>query len=516
MSDRRTSPPRPPRARRFLLLVLILLAVILVARVALNQTDIVPETVDFVRNLPFVGPERMAAIEDAYYEAQDGWNTFIYDRTHAPVVVAEVVGEKIKPPATDANALDPAQAGNSPTPVPTLAPAELTQEAIREKTITPTPTPTPGPIFPAHPKSIPPLILSDPQQGEGVWSSAGLPYGNNSRPPLLHTFYRPDPERPFARVDLVWMDMSQAQLNMVPGTSEPRSTGNVQRGEAKIPDAVQQGTNLLASWNGGFLTMHGAYGMMVNRTVIAPPRNGFAALGQYADGTMHIGVWGRDMKMTSDLIAFRQNGPILIDHGVLNEADLVAWGASVSGETRIWRSGVGITRDGALLYAAGPSLSAQTLGLALQRAGAYEAMQLDVNAWHVFFFTYQYQDGLVPSKLSAALPGSTRMYLTPYDRDFMYLTLRQGPQGLPARQQTPLPTFTPTLPGVITSTETPVWRPTIQLPTAKPPVRPATATITTVPTTDPAAPQTFTPAPTLDPGVPPPTGEPAPTVDASP
>ncbi len=249
-----------------------------------------------------------------------------------------------------------------------------------------------------------------------------MPLGNQALPPLFHTFYRPDPTRPYVSVDMVWIDLAQTQLTLVPGTTEPRAVDGT-HGAGMIPPAVQSGGKLLAAWNGGFLTMHGSYGMMVDRHVILPARPGFATLAQYADGSMKIGVWGQDIQMTPDLVSFRQNGPILIDHGVVNEQNLAAWGASVSGATHIWRSGIGLTADGALIYAAGNSLDAQTLGEALQRAGAVEAMQLDVNAWHVFLFTYALSpQGLASTKLNTLMPGPSQLYLTPYTRDFMYLT----------------------------------------------------------------------------------------------
>ncbi len=251
-----------------------------------------------------------------------------------------------------------------------------------------------------------------------------MPLGDQPNPPLWHTFFRPDPERPYARVDLVHIDLSQTQLTIVPGTSEPRSVDGI-RGSGVIPTNVQQGGKLLAAWNGGFLTIHGAYGMMVNRRVILPPRDDFAVLAQYANGSLKLGVWGSEITMTPDLVTFRQNGPILIDHGVLNENGMLAWGKSVSGDTHIWRSGLGLTADGNLLVAAGSSLSAQTLGQALLAAGAVEAMQLDVNAWHVYFLTYALTpQGLVPTKLNAAIPGPSTVFLRPFDRDFMYLTLK--------------------------------------------------------------------------------------------
>jgi hypothetical protein len=268
------------------------------------------------------------------------------------------------------------------------------------------------------------MIVSDPQSGEGVWTTTDLPLGDRPRPPLWHAFYRPDVTRPYARAELVRMDLTQTHLSLVPGVNEPRPIDG-KPGTGQIPLAVQDSGKLLAAWNGGFLTLHGAYGMMVDRRVILPPRDGLATLALYGDGRVRLGVWGRDITMASDLVSFRQNGPILVDHGTVNPNALLDWGKSVSGDIYIWRSGIGLAQDGALVFALENAASAQTLGEALQKAGAQEAMQLDVNVWHVFYFSYELNGkGLVPTKLIPSLPGSGQTYLKPNERDFMYLTLR--------------------------------------------------------------------------------------------
>jgi phosphodiester glycosidase len=379
-----------------------------------SQTDWVPQLVDAARNLPFVGPERVAALENLFYTAEDAWNQFIYDHTHSPIVVA---------PGPGANS-NLTRAPNLNTPSPRVTP---TSSGGSTRLATPGPaapiTSTTAIVYEA-PSPLTPNILSDSQVGEGVWTTRNMPLGDQSKPPLWHTFYRPDPDRPYARVDLVWIDLSQTELTLVQGTVEPRPVDGI-RGTGQIPLAVQSSGKLLAAWNGGFLTLHGAYGMMVDRRIIAPPRDGFAVLAQYTDGHMRLGVWGRDVTMTPDLVSFRQNGPILIDHGMVNQDAFLNWGKSVSGETRIWRSGIGLTANGELIFGVGDALSAQTLGEALRQAGAVEAMQLDVNSWHVSFYTYALTPmGLVPTKLNAAIPGSLQTYLRPYDRDFMYLTLK--------------------------------------------------------------------------------------------
>lgn len=285
---------------------MLLASVLLLANYA-TQTDWVPQIVDAVRNLPFVGPDRVATMENFFYTAEDTWNQFIYDHTHAPIVVAGSDANSSDSKAPTANApslgINPTS-GNAPSPYTTPGPgAPSTSTTV---------------IVYKPPLPFMPMILSDPQVGEGVWTTRNMPLGDQQKPPLWHTFYRPDPDRPYARVDLAWIDLGQTELKLVQGTVEPRPTDGI-KGTGDIPLAVQQSGKLLAAWNGGFLTLHGAYGMMINRRIIAPPLDGFAVLAQYSDGRIRLGVWGRDIVMTPDLMSFRQNGPILVDRGVVNQ-----------------------------------------------------------------------------------------------------------------------------------------------------------------------------------------------------
>jgi hypothetical protein len=60
----------------------------------------------------------------------------------------------------------------------------------------------------------------------------------------------------------------------------------------------------------------------------------------------------------------------------------------VPGIEHQWRSGLGITADGALVYAAGPALDPLQLAELLVRAGAVRGMQLDINPNWPVFVTY--------------------------------------------------------------------------------------------------------------------------------
>ena len=58
---------------------------------------------------------------------------------------------------------------------------------------------------------------------------------------------------------------------------------------------------------------------MSNGVTLLPPINGLATLAIYRDGHARIGVWGGDMAATPDIIAYRQNCPLLLDGGQLTD-----------------------------------------------------------------------------------------------------------------------------------------------------------------------------------------------------
>jgi hypothetical protein len=85
-----------------------------------------------------------------------------------------------------------------------------------------------------------------------------------------------------------------------------------------------------------------------------------------------------------------------------------------------------------LIYAVGNGTSAMTLAQVLQKAGAYAAVQLDINQFYAHFVTYQPSNNpsssagtkLVAQPLLDKMINETSIYLTPTVRDFFYLTAR--------------------------------------------------------------------------------------------
>ena len=279
------------------------------------------------------------------------------------------------------------------------------------------------PLVPIKPFIMPALA------GEGTWSTDGLPAPTANLPPLVaRTFLRPDPNRPYGIVTLLQFDTRFLALHMVAGTTQPGGPRGVY-GPGRITASDLKNNLLFAAFNGGFKYADGQYGMDVNGTTYVPPQNGAATIAITKEGQIMLGAWGKDPRLNSgntDLASWRQNAALLIDNGVINPLtnDGAAWGGTILNRAYTWRSGIGITPFGSLIYAAGNALSALTLGETLQAAGAITAMQTDINPnWvRAFLYDRSASGSLQITKLNPAMQGSGTEYLYGTDRDFFYFT----------------------------------------------------------------------------------------------
>jgi hypothetical protein len=90
------------------------------------------------------------------------------------------------------------------------------------------------------------------------------------------------------------------------------------------------------------------------------------------------------------MTAFRQNGPLVIRKGQINSQiynnSPQDWGYTVIDVSPTVRSGIGLSQDNqTLYYFCGPSLTMEALAKSMQAAGAYNAIQLDINNYWVLF-----------------------------------------------------------------------------------------------------------------------------------
>ena len=85
----------------------------------------------------------------------------------------------------------------------------------------------------------------------------------------------------------------------------------------------------------------------------------------------------------------------------------------------MWRSGIGVTAAGDVVYVMGDALSVQSLADLLHRAGAVNAMQLDINRNWISFMSYKNVNGtMVPKKMGTFQRPASR-YFAPSSRDFV-------------------------------------------------------------------------------------------------
>jgi hypothetical protein len=254
-------------------------------------------------------------------------------------------------------------------------------------TTTTTPTRTsPGGQHLAPPTNRVPSPATDVQEQEGVWQPTGRMV--DGRSPVYTTYVRPDAIHTSYYTGLMWLDTTSLDANYVVGLEQPGGGPNPWGSE--IP--LDQRATTIAAFNGGLKMDAAQGGAYLDGQEIVPLRPGAASLVIHQDGSASVGAWGRDFDLSSDVKAVRQNLVLIVDDGQLNPDlvtdDTATFGATLGDNVYVWRSGVGVTADGALVYAGGPALSIVSLARTLQAAGAVRAMALDLNTDWVSAYTY--------------------------------------------------------------------------------------------------------------------------------
>jgi hypothetical protein len=248
---------------------------------------------------------------------------------------------------------------------------------------------TPQAVGPAHlppPSPIQPFA-SPAVAGEGQWSPAGRLVGGI--PAIYETTLRPDAIHTSYVVGVAWMDTELLKATLYSGSQIPG--GGPYPNTAPIQPTAA--TSLVAAFNAGFLMSAANGGYYTDGKTVLPLRSGAASFVVYSNGSSTVGEWGRDVSMTPNVVSVRQNLDLVVDNGKpvpgLNASDTTQWGATLGGAVYVWRSGLGVTADGALVYVGGPGLNITDLANLLVRAGAVRAMELDINTDWVNFSTYQ-------------------------------------------------------------------------------------------------------------------------------
>jgi hypothetical protein len=214
------------------------------------------------------------------------------------------------------------------------------------------------------------------------------------------------------------------------GSREPGGRG------WRYGDAIRgaERSHVLAAFNSAFREGYGAGGFAAGGRVGWRLRHGAASVVVYRDGAVDIGRWRVSVPAAGRrTAAVRQNLGLLLDHGrIASTVDAcikVCWGDPLHEQPIVARSGLGITRQDDLIWAAGSSLSVRALAQALAAAGAVRAMELDINPAWVAGYVYAHRShaALAAIPLVSGQIGIAGQFLAPYFRDFFSVVPRPGP-----------------------------------------------------------------------------------------
>lgn len=381
--------------------------------------------VDTVRDISWVGPRKIAALEEIAFELVD-WGKRLKQSTEDP--------EEINAPGLAASL------GPAPPQLADLATEaegegwRLSGERSQGRTWPPraaTPIhPTPGP-------------------GEGRWAPMRRLIKEDPEGATLfyQSWLRPDPERLFARVSVTAWDPARLSLGVVAGTREPISTTGL-KGSGQIPRGQGELPRLVAAFNGGFQTKHGAYGMVERQRVLVPPAGEAATVLTTTGGQVQLGSWPASAPRPNAwtlapgaplpgwVDSLRQNLEPLVAQGRVNPAGRRKWGSTAGqnvDKTHTIRTGICLLEGGALAYFFGASVSADTLGQAMLAFHCQYGVHLDMNAGHSGFEFYHVRDDQgedfdAERMIEKMWHMNFPRYIRRDARDFFYLTLRTSPQ----------------------------------------------------------------------------------------
>ena len=287
-----------------------------------------------------------------------------------------------------------------------------------------------------------------PLPGEGVWHVAGRSTANGI-PTMYEAFVRPDAVHTSYVVGVVWMDTNLLTALMYSGSQIPGGGPF----EHSVPITSSRSTTLVAAFNSGLLMQNADGGYFMDGKTFKKLRTGAASVVIFKNGRMTVAKWGRDVVMTNQIASVRQNLDLIVDnskavHGLRNPKS-TKWVTVINPNDDVWRSGLGITKSGALVYVGGPSMSLSDLANVMLRAGVEEGMELDYGLDWVQLSTYTGKPDQVigasnGESLLPSMPGAPDRYFGSFwAHDFFTMSLRVNELRRTVRNTSSATTTTP-------------------------------------------------------------------------
>ena len=285
----------------------------------------------------------------------------------------------------------------------------------------------------AQPLPVPANLKSPaavPFAGEGVWKPAGRLTAGGI-PAVYETFIRPDAVHTSYVVGVAWMDTKILSGQLYSGSQIPG--GGPYPYTAPITPTAS--TSAVAAFNAGFRMQDANGGYYTNNKMVIPLRTGAASVMIDKNGNMSVGAWGTGaFQMSPNVASVRQNLDLIVTGGKavpgLASQNSVQWGKTLGGTFNVWRSGLGETANGALVYVGGPAMSISDVADTLVRAGAVVGMELDINTDWVNYATLsgpigQPVNGANATNLLTGMIANPGHYFANWwTRDFFVMSMR--------------------------------------------------------------------------------------------
>jgi len=307
-------------------------------------------------------------------------------------------------------------------PVVTAAPPAKLPERFPDSTF------PPADLEPTHERSAKP--------GDGAWQPLGDASGGDRAAEtgvMVRTVLHPHPVSKFASLTVVAIDLARVDLHLVAGMKEPKSD-DIPEDERTGLVSASHLARTLAIFNGGYKTNHGHWGVMVDGHTFVPPKDDACTIAIQRDGGVSVGSWPTLASRQTDMAAYRQTPPCLLEDGEVHtrlvQRDERPWGGRDPKRKTRRRSAVGIDASGRILfYGFGVETGPKLMAEGLRHAGAVGAAQLDINwSWTRFLLvgrTSPAAELQITSTLVPQMKHSRTGYVTkPAERDFFYLSLR--------------------------------------------------------------------------------------------
>ena len=224
-----------------------------------------------------------------------------------------------------------------------------------------------------------------------------------------------------AGATLMRIDQALVHLDLHAGSSDGGVVG-WRYGDAITPQEIHR---VIAAVNGGFKLTYANVGFMAGGHVAAALKPGLASIVTYVDGGTDIGAWLIDVPSAHRAVySVLQNQSLLVDHGAMaanvSTCILACWGETIGNRSSVARSGLGITADGQLVWAAGEEMLPEQLASALIGAGAVRAIELDINPdWVAGYLYVHHPPAPTPEPVVPGQLGIAGKLLEPYSRDFL-------------------------------------------------------------------------------------------------